>query len=329
MIYSISREIFEDKKNIKQLDKIWLLSEGRHKLYIYDDATIDALMESEWYDGLREIQKEIIYDLIIETFQSTKNEFQILISATSENNSFSLNEAYVFLIQPLLIYTENSLNDRYFLDSIASIFPAGGTIMNHIRENWIKYGMGGGANNIENAIKGEIESLPQKDHRLLRCFVLVDSDKEYGNMPLKPDKIRLLNFLDSYDIKYHVLEKREMENYLPDDIIANINANDDFITTYLKLDEFQKDFIDLEKGFQKNRRALEKDKPEVFNFYKNLNDSQIENLRYGLEDNFKNFKSEFPQLFRNATLEGFINRTKHQNNPNELRSILNKINALL
>jgi len=79
------------------------------------------------------------------------------------------------------------------------------------------------------------ENLPKENHKYLRCFVLVDSDKKFPNDTTKQNRVNLFQFLDSLGIPYHELEKREMENYLPDEVFETIEDNNDFIQAYLKL----------------------------------------------------------------------------------------------
>ena len=40
-----------------------------------------------------------------------------------------------------------------------------------------------------------------------------------------------------------------MENYIPNEVISTIENNDDYIQAYLRLSEEQKDFLDIENGF--------------------------------------------------------------------------------
>ena len=49
------------------------------------------------------------------------------------------------------------------------------------------------------------------------------------------------------------MEKREIENYLPNEVIETIENNNDFIQAYLRLNNLQKDYFDLEEGFRKHK----------------------------------------------------------------------------
>ena len=100
--------------------------------------------------------------------------------------------------------------------------------------------------------------------------------------------------------------------------------------TYIdRLDNNQRDFIDIENGINKSRKNLEKNKKEVFNFFSNLIENDFNNLRNGISSEFENFKRDYAKLFKKAKREGLLERTNHQTNPKELEEILEKITALL
>jgi hypothetical protein len=164
-------------------------------------------------------------------------------------------------------------------------------------------------------------------------MVLIDSDKEFETTETKPDRVRLFSFLKENGIPYHELEKREIENYLPDEVLESIPEIDAYIQTYLQLSPKQKDYFDLENGFgNKNLNSFPK---EIQELYSNLDEKAIGILRKGMsiksfEEN--GFKSEFPKLFADekVTQETLKARTVHQSkDPNELQTILDKITEQL
>ncbi|MFN7422655.1 MAG: hypothetical protein ACK5QP_04590, partial [Chitinophagales bacterium] len=139
-----------------------------------------------------------------------------------------------------------------------------------------------------------------------------------------------IDFCNNNNLPLHILYKREIENYLPLDIFEKINSSNPFVRTYLdKLVDTQRDFIDIEKGIEKTRKNWGSEKKEVLNLFQNLTDKEFESLRNGLNGEFNSFKGDYPQLFKKATQCGLIERTKYQQNPNELKDILDKITVLL
>ncbi len=326
MLIEIQADVFDSTEWEGQIRKI--IQDFAYKRRYDYFIDLSVVGKTEVFENLYESNKE----LIVEYFNKQINENREIdyFISNSENSkvTFSVEDSIKFFNQPVQIILENNNNDSYFIDALINNFKKSGKKIKRFKEErWLSYAMGGGAENIINFIEAEKKG-NEGNNKFLRCFVLVDSDLECPKTP-NPKRRTLESYLELNEIPYHVLEKREMENYMPDEIIENIPKGGDFITTYLKLVESQKDFIDLEAGFQSNKETLEKRKRDVFEFYQDLDEKQIENLRYGLKDNFGNFKSEFPKLFEEATQDGLINRTKHQKDPKELQNILNKINALL
>ncbi len=161
----------------------------------------------------------------------------------------------------------------------------------------------------------------------MRCFVILDSDRYYFAMPLKPDKKKVEDYLIAHTIPNHILEKREMENYMPDIVLRTFN--DDYLNLYLKLTNLQKDYFDLQKGFNKNRS--DKDfNINILSLYANISENDWRILKNGikLSPYDKSFKSEFPKLFETSPLidkQSLLSRADSM----ELQEILNKIAALL
>ncbi|MFN8672253.1 MAG: hypothetical protein U0457_09280 [Candidatus Sericytochromatia bacterium] len=336
MIVKILDDVFYQNNN-KLLTKLIYILDDRY----YLDINPNILENSTWYN--EEVKKiktnqDILEGLINKSiFEAPSSKNTITISCKNEKY-FSLEEAIIYLDQSFSIIFENSNNDSLFFDALLKNFPKQIRKILKFKDNlWLEYSMAGGS--AEDIIKTKIKSynisnFNKEKHKYLRCFVITDSDKLYPDMDLKDDKVKLKEFLDKNEIKYHFLEKREMENYLPDEVFEEIknNENSDYIEAYLRLSSEQKDFFDIQKGFpDKNFNDL---KPDGFrDFFNKISDEDKRIFRkkdlQKIHD--KSFKSEFPKLFSHekVTKETLLNRTKHQKNPNELIDILKKIEALL
>ncbi len=169
----------------------------------------------------------------------------------------------------------------------------------------------------------------------MRVIVIIDSDRQFPKMQFKPDKQKIIDFCVQNEIKYHILEKREMENYIPDKVIDYIafETNNEYLKAYLNLLPIAKDFFDIEKGFyNKNYNKLPE---EVKALFKNDDNFKLFRKKWENKKFYRNgkmsFKSEFPKLFehKNVTQQSLLDRVKHQKNKNELQEILSKINELL
>jgi hypothetical protein len=211
----------------------------------------------------------------------------------------------------------------------------------------VEFANAGGAGNYINFIdelKGRFtgDQFPKQDHRYLRCFVIVDSDKAYPTEELKKDKTDLIAYLKVNNIPFHILEKREMENYLPDEAFGDITDNEEYIRAFLHLSPIQKDYFDVEKGF--NRKKFDKLSDPIQAHLDSLSDDDKElfrknDLKKINDSDRNNFKAEFPKLFNSnkVTRETLLKRCahhsedvdKHPYNPNELPDLLTDITKYL
>lgn len=330
MVIEIRNDIFTEIRNLKDVNYlIGLFSNNRRYGYFCD---ISVIGETELYRSLLDIDRIIIEEYFNKhIFESTEINFKI--ESEPSSTSFNLEEAKRYFNQPFIIILENRLNDSYFVNSIIANFKKRSKIIKrHLDNGWLDYGNGGGLDNIINEIKAMMkpfENLPKANHKYLRCFVLVDSDKKFPSDSINQSRVNLFQFLNSIHIPYHELEKREMENYLPDEIIETIENNNDFIQAYLRLNDLQKDYFDLEEGFTEN---LNRSSDGVQELFRDVSQEDYKILRSSKIQLLPSFKSEFPKLFSHPkiTQEAFKKRVSHQvNDPNEFETILDKISQLL
>lgn len=346
MIIQVLNDVFADGRNDDLLDNLWKTIEGPHSLYLKNDSEIDAIINSSWFLGLRNTKQKAISEMILKTIQSSSStKPRIKISQIGEE-CFSIEEAIKYLDQPFSLIIENRLNDAPFFDSLFKHFPKQAKkIEEHKEERWFKYEMGGGST-IMHGLRAEMRSFYNpifKRHasEYLRCFVLIDSDRNYPDEELKSDTKKLIQFLERCKVPYHILEKREMENYLPEDVFSEIADNREFIDAYLRLSPLQKDYFDIEKGFED--KSLDSFKEEVQQMYKSVQSKDFVVFRKQSLDSINgkknNFKSEFPRLFLSSrvTRDKLLARCahhsedvdKHPYNPNELPDLLTEISSLL
>ncbi len=339
MTYSFSNNIFQNpnEKHLDLIDKIWHTSKDRHFLFIGDTENYKIIKDSEWYSYLRKSNKEEIDNQVVASFNIGRNKKKLLIS-NQETAAFSLIEAYEMLHKPLTVILENMDYDRYFIDALVSSFKeSGAKIKKYYDNGWLTYINGGGSNivSVINGLKDRFEKnksdFPKESKTYLRTLIIIDSDKKFPiNQEVADDKMITLAVIKQ-NSDYHVMLKREIENYLPYEIFNEIVGNDDFKRAYLKLKPVQKDFFDLEKGLpDKNFDQLEE---ELRNLYHDIDDAdkktfRKENMQFFKIDGKKDkFKARFPMLFEseNITRKNLEARA----NSKELEIILQKINDLL
>jgi hypothetical protein len=327
MIIKINSNIFNDNQNLKDVNYLLnIFSENRRYDYFCEYGLIK---DSPLFNNLLELNKELIEQYFNRFIRESTPKISHTISEETSDTEFNLEEAKIFFNQPLIIILENNLNDAYFIDQLITVFKKRGKgIRRHKKNNWLKYGNGGGCTNITNFIEGEMKNfkdLPKENHKYLKCFVLIDSDKRHPT-DVRPERAKLFQYLNEKNIPYHELTKREMENYLPEEIIRTVEKNEDFIDAYLSLTPIQKDYFDIENGFED--KNIDDFDHEIKETYAGLSKEVISVFRKK-KMNINNFKTEFPKLFEQATQEQLKKRADNKSNPNELEDILDKITQLL
>lgn len=327
MIIEIKPNIFEDNQNLKDVNYLLnIFSENRRYDYFCEYSLIKG---TSLFNNLLKLNKDLIEEYFNRFVGESNLKIGYTVSKVSSETEFNFEEAKIFFNQPFIVILENSLNDGYFIDQVITAFKKKGKVIRrHKKNNWLKYGNGGGCTNIPNFIEGEkknFKDLPKENHKYLKCFVLIDSDKRFPT-DVRPERDKLFKYLTENNIPYHELTKREMENYLPDEVISLIDKNDEYIKAYLSLSPTQKDYFDIEKGFEdKNLNSFDQG---VKDLYDGLSNEVISIFRKK-KMNIDNFKTEFPKLFEQAKQENLKNRTNHQSNPSEIEDILGKITKLL
>lgn len=366
MWINITKDIFENS-DFKALNYLYqVLSykpSGSLKPRYNIVIDTDKVKETVNYKKLSSIERSLkeFLDLEYSYFKTYGQNISYKISSLKKDNHLNVEEALTFLNQPVSIILENNKNDAEFILAIIKHFGSNdgyNKTLEHYNNTWLKFENAGGCSNIPNFIEGflkQFNDITKRNNKqfkdYFRGIIILDSDNEYPNESSKQTELlRKLNDLGINSNQVHILEKRMMENYLPEEVYKEIKENNlnklskeiiDWIDAYVHLSEPQKDYINIPKG---NLLGKENPKTEEINDFWKISDSNISQANFdklnigfkfnGFDDigNIKmegDFKNAFPQLFKKATKQGLIERTKHQENPNELKDILDKITSLL
>lgn len=327
MLIKFDSELFHQETYLKDVAFLIAIFSDNYR---YDFiAELSEIINSSLFKKLSSIDQKLLEEYYNRYVTQPKIEFNYRISLKNESDKdMNLKESKIFFNQQYLLILENDLNDGYFVDALIQNFKAK-KINIHKEKGWFRYGNGGGCTNIPNTIEANkrmYNHLPKENHKYLRCYVLIDSDKKHPNEPNSVERQKLFDYLDKNEVKYHQLYKREIENYLPYDILKKIQGNEEFIKVYERLNADVKDFIDLEHGFpDKNRNSL---REELAKFYIEISDDDFNYLRKN-RLKIQNYKAEFPKLFLNSDKVSLKDRIKHQDDSNEFENLLSKITTEL
>lgn len=336
----IHKDIFNDPSNNDPLNDILaFFRQDRHQLILDDYDDIEAFKNSIWAQKeLNPRDLKLINEFIITSTRKEKNKLLISLSNENKLDFFSLREAYLYLSQPLIVLVENVEYEPPFINAIIRNFDNTGELENSKKQIWWEFGMSAGSS-AEQVINGKIEnSLTNNEfvkpkENYLRYFVILDSDKKHQNDIVSEGRYK---FMNDKNILYHILYKREKENYIPDNILIGLES--DYFNNYLDLEVGQKDFFDLERGFNKNKSDRDWNS-EIRDFFNvdNIPDSVFKILKSGSDvEEYKKgekFKKEFSKLFAYADKDNMLERISHQprigNDRNEFEHIVDMIKKLL
>ncbi len=327
----IDESCFKKDADSNDLDEIFgYFKSEKHK---WIDIDLELLQDTVWYKGLGGRDLNFLRNYLFKS-STRKSIYKKTININNDLDSeFNVFEANFYLNQPLTIVVENYEYEPVFINSIITKFDDSGELVNAKNMQWLNYENGGGGN--DNTIKGKIKEsfnnplLKKEKSNYLRCFIIKDSDREYclvnedGTITQKELEENKTRFLDQNKIFYHVLQKREKENYIPDCVYNSFlqtskskDKKKEYARVYLKLNHSQKDFLDIEKGFsekvQNGREVKRRDtlKQEIQDLYKSVSDDDYRVIGLGLE--FPNFKSELSIFFEHVTKEDLEKRIAHQ-----------------
>lgn len=302
-----------------------------------DDPNV---FESEAFNSLDKNDKDILADSFnASIIDSTKHEGETVKVSTkgaSEDTSkvFSLTEVIDYIQEPLCVLLENDLYDGRFIRCLIHNFGSD-RAKSALVHNKIRMGHSGGCGNTKNTLNERLKGFCYKT-KFLRVCIVWGGDQEY------PDKVvtkydKDIEDLDTWGIRYRVLCKREMENYLPEDAVK-VLASPKYISwfnAYNSLSDIQKDYYDMNDGFKYSKiqysSANREQLPEgIKELYADVSDANFDILKEGLK--IGNFKDTFSSAFETspyANKATMLARTSSQKNPMELQEIADMINQLL
>ncbi len=361
MIVTIKADIFSDPNNNDELENYMpFFKKGKHRLHLKKYQDLKAFDNSEWKKGLKPSTR----DLLMESLEFvSENKKEIVISNSENIEYFKLSEAYQFLDQNLYILVEQIEYEKPFLMKVIHEYDDSNDkeLINALQKGWLAFYNGAGSN-IESVLKEKLKKdestsplFTKSLEKYLRFFVIKDSDREYcivkegGEIEQQPLTESKIKYLSDNKIPHHILYKREKENYIPDRIYNSFlqstkrkDKRKDFAKVYLNMNEHQKDFLDIEKGFttpKSNPQAI-KDrnnlKKEVKDLYSDLSNNDYKTIGFGLD--YPNLKTEFSKEFGKVSKDDLEKRIRHQPlikskidqiERNEFEHIINEIKYLL
>ncbi|MDQ6531063.1 hypothetical protein [Flavobacterium sp. LHD-85] len=332
MIVHINSAAFNVESNFQKLNHMFAFFEDeKHTLFLNEDIS-----ESEWVNNASKITKKFCEIEFKNGAYSIEAEVDLRIGNENdlENNIYSVFDGYILLQNNPIIFVENATSDGLFLYSIFNNFTECDKINKNFKNRWIEVRGVGGKNEFKKGINNELrkfrkENLPNEKY--LRAIVIVDSDKKYPHESLSNTHNDIINYCNEKKIKYHVLEKREIENYLPIEVFNDFPHNHPIVKSYLNLNSKQQSYYDFQDGFK--GRAIKTFDINIQDLFAGISTDDEKYLRVGFDRSIKDFfsKKAFPLLFKHARIsrETLLKNCNMQNDPEELIQIIKKLEHLL
>ncbi|SHL72004.1 hypothetical protein SAMN05720487_12317 [Fibrobacter sp. UWT2] len=348
MLCRIDDSCFE-KGSIKELTCLFSyisLSSGLNSIFVKPKS-----LKSDSFISLPQSLQNIIKQSLFATVNSSSYRGEIIDVSTEGHleitkKIFSIQEAIDYVSSPVNVYVENIQNDGYFLNCIIKYFGSA-RINKALEKNKIVLQHLGGCSSTKAVFSTKEREFKNKI-KFFRYYVLWDSDKEFPDDENHKYDQAIID-LSQWNIRYHILDKREAENYLPDDAIQELcGSNNGWFNAFRHLTDVQKDFYDMQCGFKiknmlRSSYTSEQDpnkmvfceacdrnfmKEGIKNLYSTLSDANWNFLSKG--SGIANFKESFSLQFEKSS---HVHRTsllqRMPRNPNELSSIASELEQIL
>jgi hypothetical protein len=160
-------------------------------------------------------------------------------SATLEAHAADLRESAVLVV-------EDQDSDGHFVRAVCAALRAE-RILQALDNGWLEIAHGGGSDGVQRVAKAKV-----KRFRITaRVMALLDSDRMLPGQATRAHKKE--QNLAAAGIQVHVLEFREAENYVPDQVLGRIVRHKKSairLTVFRRLSPEQRAFFDMKKGFK-------------------------------------------------------------------------------
>ena len=261
------------KENFKDLDKIILrIDTGAHEWDVKDPDTIE---NSCWYqtigrEYIRELFEKSTMQGIYPPNSKLHTKYLYVTNQTHNTPEFELTpqSAAIYLEKPLTILMENRFSDRLFIETVIEFL--GSQELNKFLDNVpdaLNFDGGGGNGEIPKVLDEYVESAKKSNHPV-RIVAFTDSDKLFPGDKSK-DAQKVKEVCSTHDVPCMLLQKRTIENYIPDEVLQAGGNNPTQVAALLRLTPLQRDHFPMKKGFPK---TLSKLKPEEIALYSSVPD---------------------------------------------------------
>lgn len=339
MVVRIEKEVFLDVSKSRDLN--YLLQTLIRRRHVPDFPPEMLGHVKGLHPNDQELLEEITAASVIGDAPAPHCQIRKDASSIHDRKIFGLDEGLRYVQTPLEIILENNNNDCRFISRVLDVYtPKDSLARTAYSEGLLVFGNAGGCGNVSNYLQ---EKMRQNGGRskFLRHFVVWDGDRRYpGHTVCKyQPHIRYLGYLG---VEYHILEKRCMENYLPEEAFPEREKNREWLEAYSSLSPRQRDFMNIGGGFYKDVPDSKKPlidpaksnlrsmlAPDHQAHYSDVSDANFLRLADGYS--LPLFKDRFPEGFDDGRVhrQSLDRLQAHQDDPAELEHLAGKIQDML
>ncbi|WP_157771130.1 hypothetical protein [Shewanella algae] len=218
MLIKFSEELMRSSNDLVLVIMAIVTSNGKHSFCTESSHNVIATLNGN--DQVLSLYKEyivkqangIVYENVVEIVINNPGLGQLSVSQIAE-----------FMGKAAVIILENSINDTAFLKLILASKKSR-NILDAYGNYWRVESPGGCGQ-----IPALIDALLDQRYPASRLFVIHDSDKLFPTANLERTHVNIINKCRDNNIVYHTLSKREMENYIIDELLKKIIGDTDFL----------------------------------------------------------------------------------------------------
>lgn len=277
-------DVINDRESWTWLNRILSrIEDGAHE---WEIENTEIYEDSDWINQISFSHKELYFGAAKKSsypLQTGIHFKTVIVSKEICGKSLSPEIAARFVYEPITILMENQFTDGILLDS-AIDFLAKDSVKNFFRSNIYKpieyIGVGGNGElpkYINKAIEKSKETgIPN------RIIVFTDSDKTRED-DIQRNSQLVGEACIKNNIKYCILKKRSIENYIPNEIFKKWLENEKNkghkakIDALIRLNTEQRDYISIKKGIKKQN--------PLDPLFSDLTEDDVNSLSTGFGDN--------------------------------------------
>jgi hypothetical protein len=275
----ISVELLADERNFEALDDIaCCFQTGRH-VWDISAAEIDAIESSAWLTSEFEsragrrnravFEKSVKHAVEQGTAQidgggepPRRCQTRPVDITPDADLSACLHE----LQQPARVFLEDRGSDGRFIGCLVRAYERS-SLQEALEASraWVVLEHCGGGSGIKARVEEVLERSSMMSVSRERMMAMLDSDRFHPDH--ETDSMKTAKKIENCGIFVHVLRKRETENYLPVERLAELDSQYQAAqAAFARLTEQQRDYFDMKNGFKRSRGKahFRKNHPDLF-----------------------------------------------------------------